>query len=72
MADRVLKLDVTIVYKNSPRSNAKVRMKTYRHKAIDEIIAATSRALHIPEKSEILHVGFGGCFKDAFKLKYKL
>ena len=72
MGDRILKLDVTIVYKNSPRSNAKVRMKTYRHKAIDEILDATHKRLHIPERADILHIGLGGSFKEKFKLKYKL
>jgi CRISPR/Cas system CSM-associated protein Csm5 (group 7 of RAMP superfamily) len=67
-----VKLDVVLIYKNSKRSNAKIRMKVYRHKAIDEILDATNKRLHIPENAEILQIGFGSTFKERYKEKYKL
>lgn len=67
-----LKLDVVLIYKNSNRSNAKVRMKVYRYKAIDEILDASYKQLHIPEKSEVIQIGFGSGFKEKYKEKYKI
>jgi len=72
MATAAFKTDIFLVYKNSKRSNAKVRMKKYRHKAIDEILEATFRRLHIPEKSVILEIGVGKAFEAKYKKKYKL
>jgi hypothetical protein len=72
MSTPAFKTDVFLVYKNSKRANAKVRMKRYRHKAIDEILEATNRRLHIPEKSVILEIGFGKSFERRYKKKYKL
>ena len=67
-----IKTTIIIIYKNSKRANAKVRMKIYKHKAIDEILEATSKRLHIPENSVILELGFGKAFEAKYKKKYNL
>ena len=71
MAEKILKGNITIVFKTSNRSNARVKMKTYKKKSIDDILTA-KKLVGIPENAIILEMGMGSNFEAQFKQKYKL
>jgi hypothetical protein len=64
------KADVTIVFKTSARSNAKVKMKTLRNKPIDDVLER--KIPGIPDNAVILEIGMGELFEQKYKQKYKL
>jgi hypothetical protein len=64
------KADVTIVFKTSTRSNAKVKMKTLRNKPIDDVLER--KIPGIPDNAVILEIGMGELFEQKYKQKYKL
>lgn len=66
------KSTVVLVYRNSKRKNAIFRIKHYKHKSIDEILNATNRKLHIPERAVIVHLGLGKIFEKKYKRRYKI
>jgi len=57
---------VTVVFKTSERSNAKVKMKVFKNK--DPKI----KVIGIPDNAIYLEVGLGESFINKYKLKYKL
>jgi len=67
----IIRGPITIVFKTSNRSNAKVRLKTYKNKTIDDVLTKT-KIPGIPEKAIILEVGMGSTFEEKFKEKYNL
>ena len=62
----------TIVFKTSSRKNAKVKIKTYKTKNIDEVMDALNANLlpGIPSNAEILELGVGKIFPEIYKQQY--
>ena len=62
----------TIVFRNSNRKNAKVKIKTYKTKNIDEVIEGLEENTlsGIPENAEILELGVGKRFLEDYKNQY--
>tara|TARA_R110000796_G_C14251292_1_gene398637 strand:+ start:184 stop:399 length:216 start_codon:yes stop_codon:yes gene_type:complete len=71
MLGKILKGPISIVFKTSNRSNARVKIKTYKNKSIDDILTA-KKLVGIPENAIILEMGMGKNFESRWKLKYKL
>jgi hypothetical protein len=67
----IIRGPITIVFKTSNRSNAKVKLKTYKNKTIDDVLTK-AKISGIPEKAIILEVGMGSTFEEKFKEKYNL
>lgn len=65
------KSTVTIVFKTSDRSNARTKMKTFRNKSIDDILAA-KRIVGLPDAAVILELGIGKQLEEQYRKKYKL
>ena len=65
------KSTVSIVFKTSNRSNAKTKIKTFRNKAIDDILDA-KRIVGIPDAAVILELGLGKQLEHQYRNKYKL
>jgi hypothetical protein len=76
MASQYLKTDLVVVFKNTSRANAKIRMKVYSNKNIDHLIESLNnprkKMVGIPKTAEILQVGVGTVFIEQYKKKYKL
>jgi hypothetical protein len=62
---------ISIVFKTSNRSNAKVKIKTFRNKSIDDIVDA-KRIIGIPDNAVILEIGMGKLLEQQYRKKYKL
>ena len=62
--------NVTIVFKTSNRSNAKIKMKTLRNKSIDDVLE--KKIPGIPDAAVILEIGLGNRFEQQWRTKYKL
>lgn len=62
---------VSIVFKTSNRSNARVKIKTFRNKSIDDIVDA-KRIIGIPDNAVILEIGLGKQLEEQYRKKYKL
>ena len=62
----------TIVFRTSNRVNAKVKIKTYKTKNIDEIIEALNdnSLPGVPSNAEILELGVGKLFPEIYKQQY--
>ena len=65
------KSTVSIVFKTSARSNARVKMKSFRNKTIDDILDA-KRIVGIPDTAVILELGLGKQLEQQYRNKYKL
>lgn len=65
------KSTVTIVFKTSNRSNAKIKIKTFRNKSIDDILDA-KRIIGVPDAAVILELGIGKELEEQYRNKYKL
>ena len=65
------KSTVTIVFKTSDRSNARTKMKTFRNKSIDDILAA-KRIVGLPDAAVILELGIGKQLEEQYRKKYNL
>ena len=63
-----------LVFKTSDRSNAKIKMKVYKTKSIDEVIDGLEedKLPGVPKKSIVLDMGIGKNMVERFKLKYSL
>lgn len=76
MANIYVKTDLVIVFKNTSRANAKIRMKVFKNKNIDDLIESLNnpkkKLVGIPSSAVILQVGAGGKFEKLYKEKYKL
>lgn len=62
---------ISIVFKTSNRSNARVKIKTFRNKSIDDIVDA-KRIIGIPDNAVILEIGMGKQLEEQYRKKYKL
>ena len=62
---------ISIVFKTSNRSNARVKIKTFRNKSIDDILDA-KRIIGIPDNAVILKIGMGKMLEEQYRKKYKL
>ena len=62
----------TIVFKTSNRKNAKVKIKTYKTKNIDEVLEGLDKNTlpGIPKNAEILELGVGKVFPEIYKQQY--
>ena len=76
MSTGYLKTDLVIVFKNTPRKNAKIRMKIFKNKHIDNLIdsllSSRKKMLGIPKTAEFLQIGVGSKFEQIWKNKYNL
>ena len=61
---------VVMVFKTSNRSNAKVKMKVWKNKNIDQV--QEEKLAGVPQNAEILELAVGKKFIEKYKLKYKL
>ena len=57
-----LKVPITITFKTSNRSNAKVKKKVIRNRNIDEVLDVNTKIPGIPDKAIIMHIGMGEKF----------
>ena len=64
------KQPVVLVFKTSNRSNAKVKMKIWKNKNIDQV--QEEKLAGVPQNAEILELAVGESFIQKYKLKYKL
>jgi len=71
MSEKIIKGPVAIVFKTSDRSNARVKIKTYRKKSIDDILMA-KKLVGVPENAIILEMGMGKSLELQYRKKYKL
>lgn len=62
---------ITIVFKTSNRSNARIKIKSFRNKSIDDIVDA-KRIVGIPDNAVILEIGMGKQLEEQYRKKYKL
>ena len=65
------KMPVVMVFKNSNRSNAKIKMKVWKNTNID-YINSSAKLPGVPEKAEILHLSVGESFIKKYKQEYNL
>ena len=54
-----LNLPITITFKTSNRSNAKVKKKVIRNRNLDEVLDINTRIPGIPTNAVITHIGIG-------------
>jgi hypothetical protein len=62
---------VGIVFKNSNRSNSKIKIKIMNNKTPDEIVTA-NKIPGIPDNAIILEIGFGEQLIQSYIKKYKI
>jgi len=62
----------TVVFKSSNRKNAKVKLKTYKTKNIDEVLEGLEKNIlpGIPKDAEILELGVGKRLKEKYISQY--
>ena len=62
----------TIVFKTSNSKNAKVKIKTYKTKNIDEVLEGLDKnnLPGIPKNAEILELGVGRKLKEEYTIQY--
>jgi hypothetical protein len=61
---------VVMVFRTSNRSNAKVKMKVWKNKNIDQV--QEEKLAGVPENAEVLELAVGTKFIENYKTKYKL
>lgn len=61
---------VVMVFKTSNRSNAKVKMKVWKNKNIDQV--QEEKLAGVPQNAEVLELAVGIKFIEKYKTKYKL
>ena len=61
---------VVMVFRTSDRLNAKVKMKIWKNKNIDQV--QEEKLAGVPQNAEILELAVGESFIQKYKLKYKL
>jgi hypothetical protein len=65
---------VSLVFKTSNRSNAKIKMKVYKTRNIDDIINDLEKGKlpGVPKKAEIIIFGLGESMVKKYKQQYNL
>jgi len=71
-AGSYLHLPLVIVFKNTTRANAKVRMKIIKTMDIDKFLSTKTKVPGIPENAVYLQIGIGDKFIEKYKKHYKL
>jgi len=66
------KQPVVIVFKTSERSNAKIKMKVFNNKNIDEVLDENVNLPGVPDNAVIMDIGVGENFINQYKTKYGL
>tara|TARA_B100002019_G_scaffold156361_1_gene134634 strand:- start:126 stop:356 length:231 start_codon:yes stop_codon:yes gene_type:complete len=66
------KAPVVVVFKTSNRSNAKVKMKVFKNRNVDQVLEPDKKLPGIPDNAIWLHVGVGESFIKTWQSKYKL
>ena len=61
---------VVMVFRTSNRSNAKVKMKVWKNKNIDQV--QEEKLAGVPQNAQILELAVGIKFIEKYKTKYKL
>jgi hypothetical protein len=76
MANLYIKTDLVIVFKNTNRANAKIRMKVFKNKNIDDLIESLNnpkkKMIGIPPTAVFLQIGIGSNFSKQWKKMYKI
>ena len=62
----------TIVFKTSNRPNAKIKIKTYKTKNVDEVLEGldNNSLPGVPENAEVLELGVGKFLPEIYKKQY--
>ena len=62
---------IVVVHKG-PRKNSKIQLEIFNNIRPDDIIDGNKRKPLIPHENEILELGWGSCFEERYRKKYKL
>jgi len=62
-----IKAPITVTFKTSNRSNAKIKKKVIRNRSIDEVLDVNTKIPGIPNKAIITHIGIGEKFIEIKK-----
>ena len=54
-----LKAPITVTFKTSNRSNAKIKKKVIRNRNLDEVLDISTKIPGIPSNAVIMHIGIG-------------
>ena len=70
--DSIYIYPTTVVFKTSNRKNAKIKIKTYKTKNIDEVLEGLDENSlpGIPENAEILELGVGTRLRESYISQY--
>ena len=63
-----LNLPISVAFKTSNRSNAQIKVKTFKNRTIDQVLE--EKLPGIPEKAIVLEIGVGSIFEARYKKKY--
>jgi hypothetical protein len=66
------KLPVVLVFKTSNRSNAKIKMKIFNNKNVDEVNDENTKLPGVPDTAEFLRIGVGKSFIEKFKKEFNI
>lgn len=61
---------VTVVFKTSSRANAKVKIKTFLTKKIDDILDPEIKVSGLPSRAVIEQIGVGNNFEQKYKEQF--
>jgi hypothetical protein len=61
---------VVMVFKTSNRLNAKLKMKIWKNKTMDQVLEED--LVGVPKNAEIVELGLGEAFIKKYKTKYKI
>jgi hypothetical protein len=64
---KTFKPSTTIKFATSNRSNAKIKVKTFRNRTIDEILDPDSKLPGVPHSAVFLEMGVGEIYKTKIK-----
>ena len=70
--DKSYNYPTTLVFKTSNRSNAKIKIKTYKTKNIDDVLEGLNNNSlpGVPENAEVLELGVGKALPEIYKKQY--
>lgn len=63
---------VVLVFKTSNRSNAKIKMKIFKNRNIDEVNDENAKLPGVPEIAEFLKIGVGESFIESYKKEFNI
>lgn len=65
--DIYVKTSISVLFKNSSRANAKLRMKVFHTKNIDQVLDPEIKLRGVPDTAEIIKIGVGKASIQDFK-----